>query len=99
MTQQMHASFQMISQWLAPVIVPISEELTKLEAQLQELQYKIKFQLKQEGLNYWREIEESTNPVIRSLFSEIKQLLALFSVMVPAAMFPSFSIWRPVRVT
>ena len=41
MTQRMHASFQMISQWLAPVIVPISEELTELEAQLQELQYKM----------------------------------------------------------
>ncbi|MFX0124434.1 MAG: hypothetical protein ACFFAE_12400 [Candidatus Hodarchaeota archaeon] len=74
MTQRMHASHEMILQWLAPVIVPISEELTELETQLQELQYKIKFQLKQEGLKYWREIEESQNPTIKSLFSEIKQL-------------------------
>ncbi len=74
MTQRMYESFQMITQWLAPVIVPISEELSELEAQLLELQYKIKFQLKQEGLKYWREIEESNNPTIQSLFSEIKQL-------------------------
>lgn len=74
MTQRVYASFQMISQWLAPVIVPISEELTELEAQLQELQYKIKFQIKQEGIKYWREIEESQNPTLRSLFSEIKQI-------------------------
>ncbi|MFX1507537.1 MAG: hypothetical protein ACFFDC_15745 [Promethearchaeota archaeon] len=74
MAQKMHASYQMISEWLAPVIVPISEELTDLEAQLQELQYKIKFQIKQDKLNYWREIEQSQNPMIKSLFSEIKQL-------------------------
>ena len=74
MTQRMYESFQMISQWLAPVIVPISEELTELEAQLQELQYKIKFQIKQEGIKYWQEIEESNNPTIKSLFSEINQL-------------------------
>ena len=64
----------MISEWLAPIIVPISEELTELEAQLQELQYKIKFQIKQDNLKYWREIEQSKNPMIKSLFSEIKQL-------------------------
>ena len=74
MTQKMHASYQMISEWLAPIIVPISEELTELEAQLQELQYKIKFQIKQDNLKYWREIEQSKNPMIKSLFSEIKQL-------------------------
>ncbi|UCG90712.1 MAG: hypothetical protein JSU57_02995 [Candidatus Heimdallarchaeota archaeon] len=74
MTQRMHESFQMILQWLAPVVVPVSEELTELEAQLQELQYQIKFQIKQEDLKYWREIEESNNPTIKSLFSEIKQL-------------------------
>lgn len=73
-TQRMYESFQMISQWLAPVIVPISEELTEIEAQLQELQYQIKFQINQEGIKYWREIEESTNPTINTLFSEIKQL-------------------------
>ncbi|MFX1283617.1 MAG: hypothetical protein ACFFB5_08175 [Promethearchaeota archaeon] len=74
MTQRMYESFQMISQWLAPVVVPISEELTELEAQLQEIQFQIKFQIKQEDLKYWTEIEESNNPTIKALFSEIKQL-------------------------
>lgn len=73
-TQRMYESWQMISQWLAPVIVPISEEFTDLETQLRELQYQIKFQLQQEGITYWYDVEESKNPNIKTLYSEIKKL-------------------------
>ncbi|MFX0172027.1 MAG: hypothetical protein ACFE9L_08910 [Candidatus Hodarchaeota archaeon] len=56
MTQKMHESWKMISQWLAPVIVPITEELSELEIQLRELQYQIKFQIQQEGITYWKNV-------------------------------------------
>jgi Mg2+ and Co2+ transporter CorA len=73
-TQKFYESYQMISNWLAPVIVPISDELIELESQLRELQYQIKFQLQQEGIKFWKDVESSENPNIRSLYQEIVQL-------------------------
>ncbi len=74
MTQRMYESYQMISQWLAPVVGPISDGLNELETQLRELQYQIKFKMQEENIKYWREIEDSDNPKIKTLFLEIKQL-------------------------
>ena len=40
--QKFYESFQMIQKWLAPVVVPITDQLTEVENRLQELQYQMK---------------------------------------------------------
>lgn len=74
MTQKFFECYQMISKWLAPIIVPISEEMVELESQLRDLQYKIKFHLDNEGIQFWKNIQDSKNSSIRSLFQEMMQL-------------------------
>jgi len=73
-TKKFFESYQMIQKWLAPVIVPIQEELTETENQLKALQYQIKFHINQEKIFFWEDVIKSTNPTITSLYTEIVTL-------------------------
>lgn len=74
MAQKFYESYQTISGWLAPVVGPLNEELAAFEAQLEEKIIKIKFELKKEDLEFWKDIAESKNRQIRTLLQEIRQL-------------------------
>lgn len=73
-TQRFFESYQVIQKWLAPVIVPITEELAELKIQLRELQDEIKFIIQQEEIQFWKDLEVSTSPSIISLYPKIKTL-------------------------
>ncbi len=73
MTQKFFESYQTIIKWLAPVVVPITEQFSELEDQLRELQYQMKYQIKSNQIKYWSEIEKSSNPNIQSQYSQILQ--------------------------
>ncbi|MHA2306152.1 MAG: hypothetical protein ACXACU_12255 [Candidatus Hodarchaeales archaeon] len=73
MTQKFYESYQTILKWLAPVVVPITEEFSELEDQLRELQYQMKFIIQQEGIKFWNEIERSMNPNVQSQYIQILQ--------------------------
>ncbi|MHA1974436.1 MAG: hypothetical protein ACTSW1_15670 [Candidatus Hodarchaeales archaeon] len=73
-TRRFFEAYQMIQKWLAPVIVPIQDELTESERQLKELQYQIKYHLQQEKIFFWKDVIKSQNPTITSLYTEIVTL-------------------------
>ncbi|MFX0092382.1 MAG: hypothetical protein ACFFBD_11515, partial [Candidatus Hodarchaeota archaeon] len=73
-TQRFFESYQMVQQWLAPVIVPISEELSELRTQLHDLQDQMKYYIQQEGIEFWKDVENSENLTIQSFYSEIVRL-------------------------
>lgn len=70
-TQRLFESSQMIQKWLAPVIVPITDELAEIRNQLRELQEQIKFNIQQEGIQFWKHLESSENSSINSLYPKI----------------------------
>ncbi|MHA2203831.1 MAG: hypothetical protein ACW991_09090 [Candidatus Hodarchaeales archaeon] len=72
--QKFFESFQMIQKWLAPVVVPITDQLTDVENRLQELQYQMKYHLQEEGVVFWNDVLESSSPTIKSLYPEIINL-------------------------
>lgn len=73
LTQKFYQSYETIIKWLAPVIVPITEEFSELEDQLREMQYQMKFIIQQEEIKFWNEIQYSTNPNVQSQYIQILQ--------------------------
>ncbi len=73
-TQKLFESYQMIQKWLAPVIVPVTDELIELRNQLRDLQGQIKFNIQQEGIQFWKQLENSENSTINSLYPKIVAL-------------------------
>ena len=73
-TEKFFLSYQMIEQWLAPVIVPINDNLFGLESHLQDLQSQIKHLITVEEITFWKDVVNSENASIKSLFSDINSL-------------------------
>ncbi|PWI47152.1 hypothetical protein CEE45_13125 [Candidatus Heimdallarchaeota archaeon B3_Heim] len=74
MTEKFFLSYKMIEQWLAPVIVPINDNLFGLESHLRDLQSQIKHLITEEEIIYWKDVANSENASIKSLFSDIDSL-------------------------
>ena len=73
-SQKFFESYQIIQKWLAPVVVPITDQLTEVENRLQELQYQMKYHLQEEDIVFWNDVIRSSNPTIKSLYPEIINL-------------------------
>ena len=73
-SQKFFESYQMIQKWLAPVVVPITDQLTEVENRLQELQYQMKYHLQEENILFWNDVIKSSNSAIKSLYPEIINL-------------------------
>jgi hypothetical protein len=74
MSEKFYISYRMIEQWLAPVIVPINDNLMGLESHLKDLQSQIRLSIQQQEIKYWLEITRSRNKTVQSLYSDISSL-------------------------
>ncbi|MHA1976612.1 MAG: hypothetical protein ACW98F_13345 [Candidatus Hodarchaeales archaeon] len=74
MTEKFFLCYQMIEQWLAPVILPIKDNLFGLESHLLDLQSQMKLLITEEEITYWNDVVNSENASIRSLYSDIDSL-------------------------
>lgn len=74
MTQKFFHSYQMIQKWIAPVVVPITDELLGLESQLRILQEQMRFHIRNENIFYWKHITHNEDPAISSLYEDIINL-------------------------
>ncbi len=74
MSEKFYLSYRMIEQWLAPVILPINDNLLGLESHLQDLQSQIRLSIQQQEIKYWLEVTRSRHKIIQSLYSDISSL-------------------------
>ncbi|MCK4848303.1 MAG: hypothetical protein KAT16_04700 [Candidatus Heimdallarchaeota archaeon] len=74
MSEKFYMSYRMIEQWLAPVIVPVNDNLLGLESHLKDLQSQIHLSIKNQEIKYWLEITRSSNKTIQTLYKDILSL-------------------------
>ena len=72
--QKFFQSYQTLQQWLAPVVVPITDQLIEVENRLRELQYQIRYHIQEENISFWKDVIQSSNPTLKSLYPEIVNL-------------------------
>ncbi|MHA1542434.1 MAG: hypothetical protein ACTSQH_05635, partial [Candidatus Hodarchaeales archaeon] len=70
-SEKFYICYRMIEQWLAPVVVPINDNLLGLESHLQDLQSQIQLSIKNQEIKYWIEITRSSNKTVQTLYNDI----------------------------
>jgi hypothetical protein len=73
-SEKFYLCYRMIEQWLAPVVVPINDNLLGLESHLQDLQSQIQLSIKNQEIKYWIEITRSSNKTVQTLYNDILSL-------------------------